>query len=593
MELAPPPLSWKDNTPVSTTCDDVYYMHSQGLQEARYVFLQSNKLPEAWKGRTYFTIAETGFGTGLNIAALLHLWQQTENAPALHIITTEKHPLALDDITRAHAAYPEIQTQGETLVSVYPPAINGAHRRYLYDGKLIIDFLFGDAADMLQRYADTHPDIKVNAWFLDGFAPSKNADMWSESLFRTMAQMSAPCATFATFTAAGEVKRGLQAAGFTVSKTKGFAHKRDQLVGTFTPKALTVTIPKKEALVIGAGIAGISSAWHLSKQGYHITLLEKNDTICTGASGNPAAAFTPFYPKTWNPRGRVLASGFWMMRHLVNHLRANGHTIRGNMHGTLMLDLAEQSERAARLKDWQTSLNLPTDIRRNVDQSEACDLAGIDLPHHGWFYPHGGWLHMHDIAQAMLADAADQIDLHYGQHVTHLEHNATQWHIHTQNNHYTAPHVVIANAYDAATLLPELTLNKVHGQQLHFPVPNGWNTPHCVIHAGHTLIPFTSSKLEWGSTFVRHIDHSDAIKEETDLLIDQFCNVFGQQHRDHITSHHTTWAGLRCTHPSHMPLIGRVPNQSDGLYVNIAHGARGLLSGALPFATTLYDEIYG
>ncbi len=587
-ELTPPRLSWQDHTPSSTQYDDVYYMAEDGLAEAEYVFLKSNDLPECLSGCNLFVVGETGFGTGLNFLALWRLWQMLPSSrPRLHYLSTELHPLTPDDLHKAHRRWPKLGALSDELIAAYPPAIAGAHRRYLADGQITLDLLFGDAAEMLSRYQPAEGSVRVDAWFLDGFAPAKNPAMWHPSLYDAMAKLSHHETTLATFTAAGTVRRGLQAAGFDVKKVPGFGSKRDMTVGRYNATSAAVTTDTQEAIVIGAGIAGISSAWQLARQGCHVTLLEAGNSICHGASDNPACALTPYYPATWNARGQLLASGFYHTAHLITHLRQAGHKIAGKTNGTLMLDSSGAHPRGMRLKKWQSALSLPPDIRRHVDAQEASDVAGITLDHGGWFYPQGGWVVMRDLCEALLADTGNAVELHTRHTAEHLEYEAGNWQVHLQDGTaLSTSTVVIATAHAAAQLLPKLSLEPVHGQLLQFRAPEAWQSLNCVIHAGHTLILLEDDWMCWGSTFRHHETEPTLIEEDTDLLLNDLHTVFPDCPMDDIRHTVKPWAGLRCTHPSRLPLIGAVPDQPEGLYLHIAHGSRGLLSGIFPFSIT-------
>lgn len=232
-------LNWNDQgTPVSLDFDDVYFSNQNGLAETRYVFLQGNDFPNRFltHKNSVCTVAETGFGTGLNFLALWQSFYQFrhKNPDAalkkLHYISFEKHPLTVEDLKSTHQIWPELALFSAQLCAVWPMPLAGCQRVILDDGAVILDLWFGDVNLFLPNI-HSELDTKIDAWFLDGFAPTKNPDMWSEQLFAHMAHCAAHNSTFATFTAAGFVRRGLQNAGFEVTKRKGFGQKREMLVG--------------------------------------------------------------------------------------------------------------------------------------------------------------------------------------------------------------------------------------------------------------------------------------------------------------------------------------------------------------------------
>lgn len=214
--------------PRSEQFDDVYFSAENGLAETQHVFLAGNNLPQAWTGRQRFTIAETGFGTGLNMLAAWRLFKDTA-APVqrLELISIEKFPLKAAQIEKALTPFKEaFEAELNTLLQNYPiDILPGIHTLPLAQN-VTLTLIFADVEAALQRIQPL-----VDCWFLDGFKPASNPEMWTQNVFDHMARLSPQDATFATFTAAGAVKRGLQQAGFTVQKVKGYGRKREMLTG--------------------------------------------------------------------------------------------------------------------------------------------------------------------------------------------------------------------------------------------------------------------------------------------------------------------------------------------------------------------------
>ncbi len=226
-------VDWKDKQPFSAQYQDVYFSSDNGLLETEHVFLQGNDLSSRWQQPNIetFTIIETGFGTGLNFLCASRLW--LESAPkqaVLHFISVEKYPLTLQDIKAALQLWPELSTLSQPLLTRYA-TLNDARTITLYDSRIRLTLLIGDATEQLSQI-----DHKADAWFLDGFSPAKNPDMWQSGLFAQMARLSHPDSTFATFTSAGMVRRGILAAGFKVNKRSGFGKKREMSYGHFVGK---------------------------------------------------------------------------------------------------------------------------------------------------------------------------------------------------------------------------------------------------------------------------------------------------------------------------------------------------------------------
>lgn len=223
-------IEWKQGQPFASAFQDVYFSSDNGLLETSYVFLQGNNLATRWQQHNFqtFTITETGFGTGLNFLCAAKLWLETAPKQALlNFISVEKYPLTLSDITTALQLWPELTTLSAPLLAQYATLID-TRSISLYDNRIQLNLLIGDATEQL-----THLQHQTDAWFLDGFSPAKNPDMWQPALFEQMARLSHLNTTFATFSSAGIVKRGLMSAGFKVNKRAGFGKKREMINGYF------------------------------------------------------------------------------------------------------------------------------------------------------------------------------------------------------------------------------------------------------------------------------------------------------------------------------------------------------------------------
>ncbi|MFK7839841.1 MAG: tRNA (5-methylaminomethyl-2-thiouridine)(34)-methyltransferase MnmD [Bdellovibrionales bacterium] len=213
------------SAPRSKQFDDVYFSAQDGLAETRHVFLDGNDLLNQWVDRDRFLIGETGFGTGLNFLAVWALFD-CHRAPDqhLHFISVEKYPLSVDEVYDALSHWPELDLYRDQLVSVYPDACEGVFHHDF--GAVSLSVYFDDVLKGLSQYP-----ANVDAWFLDGFRPSSNLEMWTEDVFKEVARLSQSETRFATFTSAGFVRRGLESVGFDVKKVPGFGRKREMSVG--------------------------------------------------------------------------------------------------------------------------------------------------------------------------------------------------------------------------------------------------------------------------------------------------------------------------------------------------------------------------
>ncbi|SFI86274.1 tRNA (5-methylaminomethyl-2-thiouridine)(34)-methyltransferase MnmD [Caulobacter sp. UNC279MFTsu5.1] len=302
------PLVWRDDgLPQSALYGDVYFSSADGLAETRAVFLAGCGLPAAWRGRDRFVIGELGFGTGLNIAALLDLWrrektpQSKQGGQRLHVFSIEAHPITRDEAARALAVWPELGEAAQVLLDHWPGRARGFHRIDLPGFDATFDLAVMDVEDALAAW-----DGAADAWFLDGFSPALNPAMWREAVLAAVAARSAPGARAATFTVAGAVRRGLAAAGFQVDKRPGFGRKKERLEAVAPGVATAPPRPRRLA-VVGGGIAGAAMARAARAEGLAVTVFDDDQAP---ASGNPAALVTPALDAGGGPRAALPAQAF-------------------------------------------------------------------------------------------------------------------------------------------------------------------------------------------------------------------------------------------------------------------------------------------
>lgn len=319
----PPRLDWRETGPVAPDFGDIYFSVEDGLAESRAVFLTGCGLPERWQGHDRFVIGELGFGTGLNFLAAWQEWKRTgpENG-WLHFISIEKYPLRLDDARRALSAWPELAPLADQLLAQWPQPLKGPHRLRFDADRVTLTLFQDDIADALPQI-----EAGVDAWFLDGFSPASNEAMWAETVWPQIARLSRKGTRAATFTVAGAVRRGLQAAGFSVEKMPGFRRKRERLEAVFDGPEITVPptpfprlLPQDGIAVIrGGGIAGVSLARALKQRGRNAIILDP-EGLAGGASGAPGGLLTPRLENADRPHVRATIAAFEYARRLYTGL---------------------------------------------------------------------------------------------------------------------------------------------------------------------------------------------------------------------------------------------------------------------------------
>lgn len=312
--LPPSPLlNWNDGLLRAEAFGDVYFSREGGLAEAEAVFLAGCGLPASWQNKDRFAICELGFGTGLNVLAAWRAWKKTRLPHAiLHITSIEAFPLARADAERSLAHFPEVVDLAQQLLARWPVRAYAPQRLWFEQDGFALTLLTGEAETILAGMTGA-----FDAWFLDGFAPARNAAMWSPAVFAHVARLSAPGARAATFTVAGDVRRGLQSVGFAVEKRPGFGAKRERLEARLerTRDAEHSLYPyrscqPKRVAVIGAGIAGAACAQALTRRGVETVVLEAAAEVAAGASGNPAGLVMPRLDRGDSPLNEVFLAAY-------------------------------------------------------------------------------------------------------------------------------------------------------------------------------------------------------------------------------------------------------------------------------------------
>jgi tRNA 5-methylaminomethyl-2-thiouridine biosynthesis bifunctional protein len=624
-------LDWDDQgRPRSRVFDDVYFSDKSGLEETRYVFLEQNRLAErfaALPATGRLVIGETGFGTGLNFLCAWQLFEQHAVAGArLHFVSVEKYPLSPADLKRALALWPELKSLADQLLRHYVAIHAGFQRITLANGRVTLTLLIGDALEQLPQL-----DAQIDAWFLDGFAPAKNPDMWTAELFVELARLAAPGSTISTFTSTGWVRRLLNAAGFKMKRTPGIGHKWEILRGEFLgwPAEVTPPAPEKpwfarpapitsdrRALVIGAGLAGCATASSLAARGWQVTLLERHAAVAQEASGNPQGVLYLKLSAHGTALSQLIVSGFGYTRRLLETLQ------RGTDWddcGVLQLAFnTKEAERHAQLAEA-----FPEDLLQWLDQPGAQARAGVGVAHGGLYYAEGGWVHPPALCQAQAAQPNIELLSHC--EALQLRKVDDQWQaLDGERLLASAPVVVLAGAAEIQRFAQsaELPLKRIRGQITRLAETAASQTLATVVCAEGYVAPARLGEHTLGASFDFNSDdltpttaeHQGNLAMLAEISSDLVARLkISEQPVENLQGR----AAFRCTSPDYLPMVGPLADRKafldayallskdarqipdiacpwlDGLYINSGHGSRGLITAPLSgelLAAWLDDE---
>ena len=520
----PPQLEWRETGPVAPDFNDIYFSSEGGLDEARAVFLSGCGLPDRWQGQDHFVIGELGFGTGLNFLATWQLWKETRPQDGwLHFISVEKYPLREDALRKALAAFPELAGLSDQLIAQWPQPLKGPHRLRFDDDRLTLTLFQDDIADALPQI-----EARIDAWFLDGFAPASNEAMWSETVWPELARRSSPGTRVATFTVAGAVRRGLSASGFAVEKKPGFGRKRERLEGVF--KGESPTRPPSPyrrlkpadgtAVIRGGGIAGASLAHALRRRGRDVIILDP-EGLAGGASGAPSGLLTPRLENADRPHVRTTLAAFEYARRLYSDL------------GVL------EPEGALRL------IESAKDRHRYTAIAEAMG-EGYDIRDEGLWMARAGRFDPAAVVSALVGDVRV---------ITETE------------AIMEASLIVDCRGSEAAFH----DLGQSAGRVI---VMDGRPPPHPVVWGGYTSVT-PDGRVLVGATHEKAGEAGDPDMAAGRLRAD--IERRAPEIAQTLTGSPEHWSGVRATTPDRLPLCGDIPGREFG-----SHWLRWALGGDLP-----------
>ena len=452
--IVPAEVDFSDpESPRSPRFDDRYHAPYGAFAQAAHVFLAGNALPARWQGREAFTVLETGFGLGNNFLATWAAWRADPRRCArLCFISIEKHPLRVDDLRRALAGSAESELAAQ-LCDAWPPLTPDLHVIPFEDGRVELLLVLGDAVERLRQVV-----ASVDAFYLDGFAPARNPQMWEPGIFKALSRLAAPGATAATWSAARAVRDGLQLAGFAARTVAGIGGKRDITVATFEPRApLRKPVARtgdravRQVAIIGGGLAGAACAQALAREGLRCKVFDRHARPAGAASGNVAGLFHGVFHADDGMHARAHRAAALAAARACARAIADG--VPGRRDGLVRLT-PEHADPAALIAALERS-GLPADYLQAWSDAQVQAVGGPECA--AWFYPGGGWIAPNELVRWWLA--GDGIEWRGGSAVARLERRGAEWHLFDASDRALAvvDAVVFANAADATSLWSRAT----------------------------------------------------------------------------------------------------------------------------------------
>ncbi|MBL4798057.1 MAG: bifunctional tRNA (5-methylaminomethyl-2-thiouridine)(34)-methyltransferase MnmD/FAD-dependent 5-carboxymethylaminomethyl-2-thiouridine(34) oxidoreductase MnmC [Oleispira sp.] len=630
-QLRPAKIHWdQQGQPFSEDFNDIYFSADSAIEERRRIFINPGRLQERWQQHEgSFTLVETGFGTGLNFILTWLEWiafqdsqkdntqnqaiknqagSEQEVSNHLHFISIEKYPLDKDQIAQALALFPQLKHLSVQLTEQYPLLIKGFHSLQFKDQNLSLTLIFDDISSALSQLNGS-----VDAWYLDGFPPAKNPDMWTDALYVSMAQLSKENTRIATHTADGDVRCALSAAGFELNKVNDgmecemlhgkFIQSQGPLASTFDtlkpwlqPKPTVI----KKIAIIGAGIAGCTTAYALARRGIAVTVIDQHG-IATEASGNPQGAMYAKLAAGEATHSEIYVQGYLQsLRWLHQHLETgDGWDNCG------LIQLASTEKEALRQKKFIANTNYPKELLHSISAEQASKISGMTMNNGGLFFPEAGWVSPQRLCQQLVKHPLITVEKNHIEDLAEFK----------KDNGYS--HVIIACANQSQKLLKDcyLPTKSIRGQLTYLEQTNGKPQPpiglKTVLCGKGYIAPAHQGKFCLGASYnikddetqMRLSDHQKNFN-----YLEDFGQEFQQLHqelKEQAAEKFPGRTGFRCTTPDYLPMAGPLINEQafdqeftairknlaryprravkfhQGLYLNIGHGSRGLTSAPL------------
>ncbi len=622
----------KNGAPYCQRFNDIYFDSDSGTEQSDFVFIQKNQIKmRLAQAKAIFTIAETGFGTGLNFLLTLQAYHEVQQTSVkqlapLHFISVEKYPLSKEQLKQSLAIVPQLAQYAAELLSNYPEEVQlkTNYQRSFLNAQVKLTLITDDAAQGLSTLPTNKLGL-VDAWFLDGFSPAKNPEMWSEQLFSHIGRLSKSQASLTTFTVAGFVKRQLRDIGFRLEKLLAPGKKKEMFFGVMQSNPLTNKgyqlrpriIKPQHVSIIGGGIASACAAYALTKQGVKVTLYCKDSSIAQGGSSNAIAALYPLLHQQKDDISDFYQQAFWRAKQLYNEISAQGFSFAHQWCGLLEVSykeaLIKRQQAFAQLNAW------PKELIHSVNAQQASQLASVVLPHGGLFMPAAGWLSPQDLVKQIFnaAQATNRLKIVTDTKVSKIQQvknaktsGSTSWRLLTNQGEFDASVLVICGGADAIDIeqLTHLPLTATRGQVTNMKTNSKVSKLTTVIcHKGY-LTPKNKGIHCIGATFEKNTFNIKANKADDEYnlamlgkCLPELATEIGWQDSDVAASK----ARLRCTSQDHLPLVGAVPDLTrhlqayphlakdknwryaqpspciDNLYVMLGLGARGFCSAPL------------
>ena len=556
------PFSLKNNTLFSEEFDDLYSSAKGAVAECNHVFIKGNNLNERFENlgeNSKFYIGEIGFGIGINFLTTCKSWlDHTKQNQVLEFYSFDKYLFRLSDFKTLNVSCPDLKEYISELERNYPRNIQGAQKISLFGGRIILNLIIGEI-DNTQEYIKLMD--KVDAWYFDGFSPSKNPDLWSIKLFKCIHKSCHENTTFSTYTSSGLVKNNLTESGFNHSRAMGFSDKRHMLKGTVDTQLKKNTSNTKVA-VIGSGIAGCVLSYTLAKKGIEVDLYEKSDSICSGASSHELLVTYPRLSAHDTAFGSFTLHSYIFATNFYKQLKTDTWKKTGVI--ILNHDAATEKRQSSLLEKRADG-----EIYRYIDPDEASEISGIDIKLNGLIYEDAGYILPEEMCKFLIE--SPKINIFTSSHIKSIKKNREVFNLNIGKKKFEYQNVCVCAGSETANIVDIDGISIKRGQVTHIESLDNVSRIKLPICAKGYISPRVNNIHLVGSSY-SDTEDTDLSEEEhlynlnnLKLVIDEEMNVITGQ------------TGHRAVSKDHMPVVG----MKDGIYINTCHGSRASVTAPI------------
>lgn len=564
-----------DGVPRSDLFHDNYYSQAGALAECKHVFIEGNQIKKTWADRDQFTIAELGFGLGINFVVTANTWIASHKKNThLHFISIEKHPATVEQIKKVFETIGLHSDINAQLYEEYPLAIRGIHRIHFKQASITLSLIWDDALLALNNAR-----FKAHAWYLDGFSPKQNASMWSKEIADHVFRLTENQGTFATYSSSKLVQEHFSAAGFCIKKQPGYANKREMIVGIRNPSPsilqfslkekswlLTPKIPikNKTAIIIGAGMAGVAMSGALAQRGWQVTLIDQHHSPAQEASGNSNAILMPRLSIDHDIQAQLTLLGFFYSLRYLKNLQTLSNEKIWHQCGAIQLPRNQNDWR--RMQQIISQENISTTLLRAVSKQEASELANCPLNNDAWYFPQAAWCIPDAVCRTILEKNKQQITFTGHSKVASIENKNNTWHALDSNQQTIAQAdiAIITSAYSSNQFMQTkwCKLHPKRGQITLIPSNICTTLPQKIICADAYITPEVNNNHVLGATFITDDTETDIRLAEHEQNLSKLQNItssFNHIHASNLAGR----AAIRAVSPDRLPIIGPIADENS------------------------------